>query len=95
MTLEHQILHFEKLEVLVCYDKIQSRLARWRAKLLNKLGRATLAKSVISAILTDYMHLSWFPKGVCDYIDKCMHNFIWRSNERKGLRQVKWTVVAS
>jgi len=48
----------KKVDYEFLIDKVQSRLASWKNKLLNKVGRLTLAKSVLDAIPTYYMQIS-------------------------------------
>ncbi|MCI07401.1 RNA-directed DNA polymerase (Reverse transcriptase), partial [Trifolium medium] len=44
-------------------DKMQSRVASWKNRLLNKLGRLVVASSVLSSIPTYYMQIAWFPQS--------------------------------
>lgn len=41
-------------------EKIQSRPTSWKNKLLNRVRRITLAKSVLNSIQVYYMHICWF-----------------------------------
>lgn len=47
-------------------EKVQARLASWKLKLLSKVGRMTLAKSVLNSIPTYYMQVNWIPASICD-----------------------------
>lgn len=58
-------------------DKINTRLAGWKGKLLSRAGRTTLAKSVLSSMPIYNMHNLWIPEGVCASIDSCINQFIW------------------
>lgn len=71
-------------------DKINSRLAGWKAKLLSRAGRVTLAKSVLCSMPIYTMQNLWLPEGVCDNIDSCIRRFIWGS---KAGHWVKWSKV--
>lgn len=51
-------------------EKINTRLASWKNKLQNKVGRLTMVKSVLSSIPTYYMHVAWLPQTICNQIDK-------------------------
>lgn len=52
-------------------DKMQQRLSSWKNKLLNKVGRITNVKSVITyiLILTYYMQHNWIPTSECTQMD--------------------------
>lgn len=66
-------------------DKLHDRLALWKFKSLNKVGRLTLAKSVLNAILTYYMQVNWLPVSICHKIDQITNRFIWKGSSGKGL----------
>jgi hypothetical protein len=74
-------------------DKINSRLASWKNKFLNKPGRVTLAKSVLNSIPTYYMQISWLPSSICSKIDQTTRNFIWKGHTNKGIHLVKWQTI--
>lgn len=74
-------------------DKLQTRLASWKSKLLNKAGRLTLTKSVLSSIPTYNMQINWFPQGLCNTIDKCMREFLWKGSLERGIHLVNWQKV--
>jgi hypothetical protein len=76
-------LHFRnvrKIDVQPLIDKINKRLAEWKARLLSKLGRETLVKAVLSAQpiyhLTDFSAQKWLLKR----IDKLRKSFLWKGN---------------
>ncbi|CAJ2628591.1 unnamed protein product [Trifolium pratense] len=73
---------------------MQSRLASWRNRLLNKPGRIALASSVLSSIPTYYMQIAWLPQSICDSIDQVTHNFIWRDANNKGIHLMSWKKIA-
>ncbi|PNX59423.1 ribonuclease H, partial [Trifolium pratense] len=66
-------------------DKMQSRLASWKNRLLNKPGRLALASSVLTSIPTYYMQIAWLPQSICDSIDQTTRTFIWRDSNNKGI----------
>lgn len=73
---------------------MQSRLYSWKGKLLNKVGRVTLAKSVLSSIPIYSMQAMWLPQNLYDDLDKIVKKFIWGTNDgRRGLHLVKWNTV--
>lgn len=48
-------------------DKINSRLAGWKRKLLSRARRVILAKSVLTSMPVYSMHNLWIPEGICDH----------------------------
>ncbi|CAJ2635885.1 unnamed protein product [Trifolium pratense] len=75
-------------------DKMQSRLASWKNRLLNKPGRLALGSSVLTSIPTYYMQIAWLPQSICDSIDQTTRTFIWRDSNNKGIHLVGWNKVA-
>ncbi|XP_057419022.1 uncharacterized protein LOC130713254 [Lotus japonicus] len=75
-------------------DRVSARLATWKASLLNKPARVTLAKSVLSAIPVYVMQLNWLPQSVCDQLDMVVRRFIWGNAHSKGIPLVAWDKVA-
>ena len=57
-------------------EKMQSMLASWKNRLLNKAGRLALANSVLSSIPSYFMQTNWLPQSICDSIDQTTRNFI-------------------
>lgn len=84
----------KRSDFLYIIEKMQSRLASWKNKLLNKPGRLTLASSVLSAIPSYYMQITWLPQNICDSIDQTTRNFIWRYSNNKGIHLVGWNKIA-
>ncbi|KAF7831435.1 putative RNA-directed DNA polymerase [Senna tora] len=58
-------------------EKIQSRLAGWKSKLISQAGRATLISSVLQALPIYQMNNVELPKKVIDKIDSITNNFFW------------------
>ncbi|PNX93226.1 ribonuclease H, partial [Trifolium pratense] len=83
----------KKADFAFIIDKLNSRLASWKNKLLSKPGRVTLAKSVMNSIPTYYMQISWLPSSICSQIDMMTRKFIWKGNSNKGIHLVGWNVV--
>ncbi|KAK2421878.1 hypothetical protein QL285_032459 [Trifolium repens] len=50
------------------YDRVSSKLASWKSRLLNKPGRVVLANSVISSLPSYHMQINWLPQ---DIISSC------------------------
>jgi len=74
---------------------MQSRLASWKSRLLNRAGRLTLASSVLSFIPTYYMQINWLPQTICDRVDQTTRNFLWKGTNNKGIHLVNWNKVTS
>lgn len=72
---------------------MQNRLASWKLKLLNKVGRVTLAKSVLTSVPVYYMQVSWIPTSICDCMDQLTRNFIWKDSSDKGMNLVGWAKI--
>ena len=60
-------------------NKIQSKLAGWRSKLLSKPSRLVLVKSVAVHVAKYYMQCQSLPIKVCDQVDKLIRDFLWGS----------------
>jgi hypothetical protein len=61
---------------------------------LNKAGKLTLARSVMSTIPIYPMQNYWLPQATCMVIDRVVRNFIWDNRESgNGLHLVKWEIV--
>jgi hypothetical protein len=70
------------------YDRISSKLASWKSRLLNKPGRVVLANAVISSLPSYCMQTHWFPQSMCDDIDKTVRRFIWKGTGDSGMHLV-------
>ncbi|KAF7804493.1 putative LRR receptor-like serine/threonine-protein kinase [Senna tora] len=80
-------------------EKIQSRLAGWKSKLISQAGRVTLINSVLQALPIYQMSNIELPKKVVDKIDSITNDFFWgtKGNRKrihllssKVLRQPRW-----
>jgi len=57
-------------------DKIQSRLSRWKGRLLSMIGKVCLIKSVITALPLFYLSFFKGPITVCNKIMKLQAKFL-------------------
>jgi hypothetical protein len=83
----------KRSDFLFIIEKMQTRLASWKNRLLNKPGRLTLASSILSSIPSYYMQIAWLPQSICDSIDQTTRNFIWRDSSNKGIHLVGWIKI--
>jgi hypothetical protein len=75
------------------YDRIVSKLASWKSRLLNKPGRVVLANAVISSLPAYHMQTQWLPQGMCDDLDKIVRRFIWKGTGDTGMHLVGWDKI--
>jgi len=83
----------ERNDFLFIIEKMQSILASWKHRMLNKSGRVTLASSVLSSISSYCMQVTWLPQSICDSIDQTTHNFIWKNANNKGIHLIGWNKI--
>nr|KYP55962.1 Putative ribonuclease H protein At1g65750 family [Cajanus cajan] len=75
-------------------NKIQSRLASWKSKLLNKAGKLCLVKSIISSIPVYSMQSLWLPQAVCNRINQACRRMLWAKLDNvRFWSPVNWDVV--
>lgn len=75
-------------------QKISSKLACWKSKLLNIAGRVTLAKSVHSAIPIHLMQCLPFHKKTTNFINNYIRKFLrGSSDERRKIHLINWAVI--
>ncbi|CAN1191033.1 Putative ribonuclease H protein At1g65750 [Linum perenne] len=75
-------------------DRLDNRLAGWKADNLSLAERVTLASSVLNSIPSYIMQTAFLPVYLCDHIDKKIRNFIWGSTEgSRRIHNVNWETV--
>lgn len=74
-------------------DKVAPSMPMWKAPLMNKAGRLTTVKSVMSAKCTHTIISLKVPDWVFKEIDKYRRGFLWAGKERAlgGQCMVAWT----
>jgi len=82
-----------KEDFLDIYDRVASKLSSWKGRLLNKPGRVTLAKAVLTSLSTYCMQIQWFPQYACDTLDKGVRNFIWHGMNDHAMHMVRWNKI--
>ncbi|CAO2188085.1 unnamed protein product [Urochloa humidicola] len=78
-------------------DKVGACLPTWKASLMNKAGRLTYVKSVMSAKCVHTIISLKIPDWVFREIDKRRRGFLWAGKEKAlgGQCLVAWPVVCS
>ncbi|KAF7807009.1 ribonuclease H [Senna tora] len=75
-------------------ERMQTKLAGWKANCLSLAGRATLVQSVCSTMLLYHMQHAMLPKGVISEIEKLERAFLWGSSpKKKRLHQISWNKI--
>ena len=62
-------------------EKIQNRLASWKARILSRAGRLILIKSVLNSLPVYFMSIFKMPKSIAQKIVKIQRSFFWRSRQ--------------
>lgn len=77
-------------------ERIQTRMASWKSRLLNKAGKLCLVKSVTSSMPVYTMQTHLLPKSVCTKIDSITRNFFWGKREhQRGWHLLNWEVLTT
>jgi hypothetical protein len=76
-------------------DKVGARLQGWKGKLLNRVGRLVLVKSMLSSIPVYHMTTTTLSKWTVKKIDRLRRNFLFIGvdDARKGHFPVNCTRV--
>jgi hypothetical protein len=69
--------------------KVADHLPGWKVLLIHLAGRATLVKSVLTAIPVYQFIAVHCPKWVLKAIDKIHRDFLWKGRERASSVMVK------
>ena len=79
----------------IVMEKIQNRLATWKAKILSRAGRLTLIKSVLNSLLVYYTSIFRMPKAIAWKIVSIQRSFFWggSTGDRKGCPRIKWSDI--
>lgn len=70
-----------RVDLQILIDKIATKLAAWKGKLLSRRGRLTLINSVLTSITTYYLTMFAPSKWIIKRIDKLRRSFLWRGDE--------------
>ena len=76
-------------------EKIQKRLALWKAKILSRAGRLTLIRSVLNSLLVYYMSMFKMPKAIAMEVVSLHRKFFWGgiSSGKLGCPMIKWADI--
>jgi hypothetical protein len=75
------------------YDRVSSKLASWKSRLLNKPRRVVLANYVTSSLPSYRMQINWLPQGMCDDLDQTVRRFIWKGTGDTDMHLVGWNKI--
>lgn len=91
------IRKLRRVDFQVLIDKIAAKLAGWKGKLLNRMGRLALINSVLTSLTTYYLTIFAPTKWVVKRIDKLRRSFLWKGEEeaKEGHCAVNWQQVCS
>lgn len=78
-------------------DRIRTRLAGWKGRLLSIAGRRVLVRSVLTALPTYALSVLRAPVKLLKDIDKVRGRFLWAGEEELtlGKCKVRWQQVCS
>ena len=75
-------------------ERVQGRLAGWKANLLSFAGRLVVTQAVTSTILNYVMQCCALFAKVLTNVDRLSRNFLWGSSEnKKKLHLVGWSKI--
>ena len=76
-------------------ERVQSRLARWKATLLSFVGRLVLTQALTTTIPNYAMQCVTLPTKILNSVDRLSCNFLWGSIEsKKKIHLVNWKKIA-
>jgi hypothetical protein len=72
-------------------ERIQSKLAGWKTRVLSPTGRLVLLKFAVNPIPDYLMQCAIIPAKVCNDVDKVCRDFLWGStSEKRKLHLASW-----
>ena len=75
-------------------DRVNKKLAGWKANLLSMVGRMVLIQASSSAIPSYVMQINFFPKKILNVIDRVNTNFLWGSYDHtRKMHWVNWDTI--
>ncbi|KAF7839251.1 ribonuclease H [Senna tora] len=85
-----EIIHGRKTKCKFSHimDKVQNRLAGWKANCLSMAERATLIQSVCSSMPLYHMQHNMLPKSVINQVEKLERAFLWVALLRRNIATI-------
>ncbi|KAG7552028.1 Reverse transcriptase domain [Arabidopsis thaliana x Arabidopsis arenosa] len=78
----------------IILERMSSKLAGWKGRMLSLAGRITLIKSVLSSIPVHSMSTIKLPASTLSKLDKISRDFLWGSSaEKRKIHLVSWKTV--
>jgi hypothetical protein len=71
-----------KIDLLPWVEKIADKLPSWKASLMNRAGRDTMVRHVLSAIPMYLLISTNVPKWSIKAVDKIRKGFLWKGREK-------------
>jgi len=68
--------HITRQDVVDGVDRVESKMAPWKGRLLVKPVRLVLATAVINFIPSYGMQIQWYPQSICDFLEKTAYIFV-------------------
>jgi len=68
--------HITRQDVVDVVDRVESKMASWKGRLLVKSGRLVLATVVINFIPSYGMQIQWYLQSICDFLEKVAYIFV-------------------
>lgn len=80
--------HMELLE------RVRGRLQGWKARCLSRVGRLTLAQTVLGSIPIFQMQFERLPKWVHREMDKAIRRCVWAKHDgERGIHLIRWEIL--
>nr|KYP50870.1 Putative ribonuclease H protein At1g65750 family [Cajanus cajan] len=75
-------------------EHVNRRLNQWKVKKLSFAGRLTLTRSVLAAIPSYTMQTVFFPRQLCDELDRSCRTFLWgHTMDYRRIHALDWSTV--
>lgn len=83
-----------KCHLLHIVDRIKTKLASWKGKLLSFMGKLQLVQSIIHGMLIHSFMVYLWPMSLLKKLDAAIKNFVYMGNiDSKKLVTVSWKTI--